>query len=1142
MMQKTISVCLLILAAPCFINTVAAAQETDIGQDLPEGTDTLLEEFQSPPRSARPRVWWHWMNGNVSMNGIEKDLEWMSRIGIGGVQNFDAGLGTPQIVDHRLAYMTPEWRDAFRHAVQIAARENLEFAIAASPGWSQTGGPWVQPQDGMKRISWSETVLTGGQRFAAHLPAFPTNAGAYQTVALRDRRGRIVPADDQPETASGSIAVFALPVQATALPVPLVADHTHAPLDGVLLQDVSLESHVILPANNGEEPGTLTLRYPHPVNVQSARLFIHAAQHKWRDPMYAPSLQADIGGNWQEVATLAVSDVPMTTAFAPVTASDFRIVFHPVADANVMNLGDGVPGADRSGRLPAPHPDSLAIGDLRLLSEARIDRVEQKANFTVGREFYPIWDSSLTPGHALADRIDLTDRVRADGFLDWTPPAGRDWRVFRVGWAITGERNHPASPEATGLEVDKFDAAAVREYLETYLGMYRAAVGPELMGSSGLSAILTDSIEVGGSNWTGEMFAEFENRRGYDLRPWLPALLGQVMVSPDASERFLYDFRQTLSELMTDAHYRTVAEVAHENGMTVYGEALEGARASLGDDLAMRSHADIPMAAMWMFNPEENPRSPLVGDIIGAASVANIYGQNIVAAESLTAILAPWGHAPADMKRVLDYEFALGVNRPVIHTSVHQPSDAHVPGLSLGTVGQYFNRHDTWAEMAGPFVDYIARSSYLLQQGRAVSDIAYFYGEETPIVQQFAERIPQDLPQRFGFDFVSADILAERLTVENGELVARTPGLARYQALYLGGTSDQMTLATLERIAALAEAGALVIGEKPSGSPNLLDDQDAFRRLADKLWAGGSVTRIGDGRIVRGEVAEQTLRELGRAFDFFYTGAEPDNEILFRHRQWDDGDVYFVTNRRSHREEVEAYFRVTGRSPEIWDAVTGRITPSSFRVEGEHTIVPLDLSGHESLFVVFREPTQAVSRDLGAMTYELFAELDQDWDVTFQPERGAPEGMAMPRLAPLNESTRDGVRFFSGVATYNSEFFVAEGEAANTPIWLDLGAVGDVAQVEINGIEAGVVWSTPYRLDISRHLRNGRNSIVIKVANLWRNRLIGDVQPDVEPVAFTTVATYTADAELRPSGLIGPVRLFREISANGYDDTVRSGP
>src|SRR5256714_5620444 len=148
--------------------------------------DALKQGFENPPNGARPRVWWHWMNGNITQEGIKLDLEWMHRIGLGGFQNFDAALSTPQVVEHRLAYMTPEWKDAFKYATVLADQLGLEEAIAGSPGWSESGGPWVPASQGMKKDVWSETLVEGGKPFTGTLNHPPSNTGAFQDLSVRD--------------------------------------------------------------------------------------------------------------------------------------------------------------------------------------------------------------------------------------------------------------------------------------------------------------------------------------------------------------------------------------------------------------------------------------------------------------------------------------------------------------------------------------------------------------------------------------------------------------------------------------------------------------------------------------------------------------------------------------------------------------------------------------------------------------------------------------------------------------------------------------------------------------------------------------------------------------------------------------------
>jgi hypothetical protein len=626
-----------------------------------EAPSTSLDEgFRNPPLSARPRVWWHWMNGNVSIDGIDKDIDWMARIGLGGLQNFDVNLMTPQIVNKRLVYMDPDWKIAFRHAVERAEAKGLEFAIAASPGWSQTGGPWVTPDDAMKKLVWSEALIAGGKHYVGKLPAIPSITGPYQTVAFHDSMASLGEAAPPPPRYARDILVLAYPVKARPLDLPSAADGAGKPLEASLLSDADFESGVVVERTVDQSPGSVTLTYPRPVTVRSAQAFTPRQKSTFSDPAFEPILEAETSTGWQKIAALPITEVPVTASFAAVTARRFRYVLAPYTKPASPGLGDPAPGADVFFPFGSKEDAPVLLTELSLSAEPRLDLAETKAGYAMALDYHAMADTQKQQGISPAKVIDLTTKMGADGTVDWTPPAGSQWRILRFGWSLLGKTNHPATPEATGLEVDKYDAAAVRRYLETYLGKYRAVVGPDLIGAKGIRAIVTDSIEVGASNWTPAMLAEFEARRGYDARPWLPTLTGAIVGSTDETEKFLFDYRQTLADLLVEAHYGTVAKVAHENGLKVYGEALEYRRPVLGDDLAMRQYTDVPMAALWAFDRGRSPHPTLIGDMRGAASVAHIYGQNIVAAESMTSALAPWAFAPSDLKRLIDLEFAHG--------------------------------------------------------------------------------------------------------------------------------------------------------------------------------------------------------------------------------------------------------------------------------------------------------------------------------------------------------------------------------------------------------------------------------------------------------------------------------------------------
>ncbi|MFN3457396.1 MAG: glycosyl hydrolase [Novosphingobium sp.] len=1086
-----------------------------------DAADTLEQQFRDPPTEARPRVWWHWMNGNISKDGIAKDLAWMKRVGIGGLQHFDVNLDTPQVVDKRLAYMTTEWKDAFRFSATEADRLGLELAIAASPGWSETGGPWVRPEDGMKKLVWSEMNVTGGKRIQGTLPAIPQVTGPFQTAPLVENMSGKNGRESPTPVAVGAVAVMAIPVVEADLPRPvyMLADGTA--LDAATLTDASLQSVVKVPLDSGLN-GAVIVRFPRAVMVRSVRLFLPGIKMPFRGVPIKAVLEVRDGAGWRKVSDVPLGNVPTTRSFPAASGQEFRLNLAASGEKGNLDLLNAAPGAVAINFFDTGPLASLTLADFQLFADARVDRVEEKAGYETVLDYQAIASDDGTPSAVQPGSvIDLTDRVGPDGSLDWIAPAGSNWRILRFGWSLTGKTNHPAPPEATGLEVDKYDAAAVRRYVEAYLGMYRDAVGSQLIGKRGVRVLLTDSIEVGNANWTRAMEAEFAARRGYALRPWLPVLAGTVIGSPAQSDRFLFDFRTTLAELLAESHYGTIAKVAHEQGLKVYGEALEDKRPLLGDDLSMRAYADVPMAAMWTYADESTLRTTLLGDMRGAASVAHFYGKPFVAAESMTSVNSPWDFAPSNLKKVIDLEFASGINRPVIHTSVHQPVDDKQPGLSLAIFGQYFNRHEAWAELARPWVDYISRTSLMLQQGRNVADVAWFIGEDAPVTALYAEKIPADLPTAHAWDFVNAAML-NALRNDGDEVVS--PGGARYSAIYLGGTSQAMTLPTLERLSALVRGGATLIGQMPRATPSNADDAARFAALADALWTGDA----GKGRVIATQAIDAGLKQAGITPDFTMTDTAP-GDVLFVHRKLSDGDVWFLNNRRNTPLSGEARFRVTGLQPELWRAETGKTERLSYRIEGGQTIVPLALLPEDAAFVVFRKPAVQQAVTLKSYAPAPIATLDGPWTVAFQPGRGAPASITLPELVPLEQHVDPGVKYFSGIATYSTTFTLSKASKQSQALWLDLGKVGEIAEVTVNGRLAGHAWHKPWRVDITDAAKRGRNTLRVRVGNLWVNRLIGDAQgqaqSEARKITFTTVPTYRADAPLRPSGIAGPVAL-----------------
>jgi len=1115
---------------------LAAAMPWTMAAQQVQPANSLEEAFRQPPQGARPRVWWHWMNGNISKEGIKLDLEWMHRVGIAGFQNFDAALDTPQVVEKRLAYMTPEWKDAFKYATVLADHFGMEEAIAGSPGWSESGGPWVPAAEGMKKYVWSETEVEGGKPFSGKLAHPPANTGAFQNMGSNEQLG----GKPMPQFYADAAVVA---YRRAAIDVPIQELHAKitwsagAP-DVKTLADGDLVNTTKLPIPAEGRSSWIQYEFPAPQTMRGVTFVTKGmdwtAAIAFGIGVSEKALEAsDDGENFRLVARLEAGDAPQhTIAFQAVTAKYFRVTFKRRPADPIPNWAAGWDFDAIRARVGAP-PTDYEIAELVLHSGARVNRFEEKAAFVAGLDLYEMATPAVAAGEAVAksDVVDLTSKMSADGTLNWTPPAG-NWVVVRFGYSLLGITNHPATAEATGLEVDKLDRRFVKKYFDTYLDSYKETVGAELMGKRGIRYVINDSWEAGSQNWTDNMIAQFKKLRGYDPTPWMPVLTGQVVESAEASDHFLWDFRKTIADLIANEHYGQLEATLHERGMGHYGESHEGGRAYVADGMEVKKFNEVPMSAMWTQEPGVNKEQyGYNADDRESASVAHIYGQNLAAAESMTAAAAPWAWSPATLKPTADQELLNGINRFMIHESAHQPLVGKAPGLTLGPYGQWFNRNETWAEQAGPWMDYIARCSFLLQQGHFGADLVYFYGEDSNLTAIFGNKSP-DVPAGYGFDYINADAVINALSVADGRI--HTPGGMSYRVLGLDPYSKHMSLPVLRAIHKLVEGGAVVAGPKPSDDPSLADDQAEFKKLNDELFGDGAgVHKVGKGTVYAGQKLEDVFAALKVAPDFDFTRPETDTRLEFVHRKLTDGDLYFVDNRKDRDEQLEATFRVTGREPELWHPETGKTEAVSFRIAEGRTTVPLKLEAWGTVFVVFKKPTAATSRTLPQVTETELDHVNGAWKVSFQPERGAPDSITMDQLASWSDNSDKGVKYFSGTGTYTKTVNApAAWFKPGAHLWIDLGEVKNLAEVAVNGKPLGVVWHKPYRVDVTGVLKPGANQLTIKVTNAWVNRLIGDQQPDATvKYTFTTVKPYKADSPLLASGLLGPVTVTRSETA-----------
>ena len=1093
--------------------------------------NALMKGFENPPTSAQPRVWWHWMNGNITKEGIKLDLEWMHRSGIAGFQNFDAALDTPQVVEKRLAYMTPEWKDAFKYATTLADSLGMEEAIAGSPGWSETGGPWVPPSEGMKKYVWSETEVKGGKPFTGKLPHPPSNTGPFQNIDGGDSMG---PGTTLPKFyADAAVIAYRKPKAELAQDSldPKITVSSGSP-DLKMLSDGDLQTMMKLPI-----PATgdawIQWEFPAAQHIRSLTMVVGSisevagALSGIGNPHRSVEVSDD-GSSFREVTVLPENGAQHHTIALPeVNAKFVRVVFKRGAPPALPWWAAGMDPATMGSSLPSKVTD-YDIAELTLQTGARVNRLEEKAAFVPMLDVYEFATPAVDADAAIlkSDVIDLTSKMQPDGTLDWTPPPG-DWVVLRFGYSLLGITNHPATREATGLEVDKLNHVYVKKYMDGYLDSYKQTVGADWMGKRGIRYVITDSWEAGSQNWTDDMVAQFKKYRGYDPLPWMPVLAGRIVESSAASDQFLWDFRKTIADLISDEHYGQVQASLKERGIGHYGESHEAGRAFVADGMEVKKLDDIPMAAMWTQSPGVNHEQfGFNADDRESASVAHIYGQNLVAAESMTAAAAPWAWSPATLKPTADQEFLNGINRIVIHESAHQPLIGKAPGLTLGPFGQWFNRNETWAEQARPWIDYLTRTSYLLQQGHFGADIVYFYGEDSNLTAIFRDKAP-NIPAGYGFDYINADGLIHELKASDGKITTAS-GMS-YSLLALDPYSTHMSLPVLRAIHKLVEGGATLAGPMPADDPSLGDDHAEFAKLRSDLFGDGSGThKVGKGTVYAGQGLDDVFHTMNLKPDFDYTRTSADTRLLFVHRRLADGDVYFVDNRSDNPASVDATFRVAGKSPQLWYAETGKGVAATYTSADGHTTLPLQLEPWGTVFVVFREKAKSPSQTVPALHETELSTLDGSWNVSFQPDRGAPATASFDKLISWSESPDAGIKYFAGTGAYARTINASpDWFKKGTQVWLDLGDVKNLAVITLNGKSLGEVWHAPYRVNLTGALKPGKNELLIKVTNAWVNRLIGDEQPDAKvKYTFADVKPYKASSPLLPSGLIGPVKLY----------------
>lgn len=799
--------------------------------------------------------------------------------------------------------------------------------------------------------------------------------------------------------------------------------------------------------------------------------------------------------------------------------------------------------------------------------KARIKDIDEKALFIRApfssregvKQFLPETSrarGSATGGIRPKDMIDLSSKMDADGHLEWDAPDG-EWTIMRFGSRNNGAVTRPAPVPGIGMECDKFSKEALESHLSNFTGKLLDLVGDRGDCFGGISYLHMDSWEMGAQNWNADFRKEFRKRRGYDPMPFYPVYSGLVVESEEISERFLWDVRLTAQELVIANHSGAVRKYAHDHGMEL---SIEPYDMNPTADLELAVSADVPMAEFWSDGYGFNTAFAAVE----GTSAAHLIGQGTVPAESFTSQFDGWRQYPGSIKAQTDWALAQGINRLIFHTFQHQClPDSLRPGMTMGPYGVHWDRGQTWWTMSTAYHDYVTRSQYMLQLGRNSADILYLCPEGAPHVFKAPASafvnpgtVQQDR-REYNFDGCPPSMLYKADASADGSITF--PSGASYRILVLP-EYETMTPQLLRKIYQLIRKGATVVGNPPVASPSLQNYPVCDRKLAKtavKIWGthGESIREIGKGRIIRDcsaadnlyqryDATTAILAEMGLAPDFVASSGK----IRHTHRILPDGgDLYFVASRDLQPHECTMAFRASGKQPEIWDPKDGKVyRVSGYSDNGVTTEFSAHFAGNGAFFVVFpATPTEEAAELPDDSIRTLVTEIINPWTVSFDPEWSEAGTVTFAELKDWTECSDPQIRYYSGTAGYSTAFSAPALDKDRSYI-LNLGEVHDLAEVTLNGVRLGILWTSPWELDVTGILREGENKLEIKVVNQWHNRLIGDAAlEDDGPVGgqwpdwmkegrprtsgrytFATWKHYSADTPLMPSGLKGPVRIL----------------
>jgi hypothetical protein len=1049
----------------------------------PDPLATLETGFATVPDSIQTSIYWYWISDNISKEGVIRDLESMKKVGIN--RAFIGNIWQDNVPAGKVKIFTNEWWDILHAALKKATELNIEIGIFNSPGWSQSGGPWVKPEQSMRYLASSKLTVKGpvkldrklskpeGEFQDVKLIAYPVNADFAKD--LRDYKPVI--------TVTPAIKGISKVIDYNDTTGVVFGSDVSYAIDLSVQKSHTVRSLLITPNRN-------TMTFSGDVQVK-------------KDGIYTTVKHFTVDRSNSELNVGFKPYGPAVISVPAVSSNSFRILF------NKFSSNSG-------------------IAEVKLSATPMVENYIEKTLAKMWQTPFPYWNAYQWAAQPVVDNndlvidptkvIDISGYMNADGELNWNVPAG-NWVIERTGMSPTKVHNGPASIEGTGLEADKMSKEHIKAHFNAYLGEIIRRIPAE--DRKTWRVTVEDSYETGGQNWTDGFVQKFAKHYGYDPTPFIPVLQGSVVGSAEMSDRFLWDLRRFIADNVAYEYVAGLREISHQHGLTTWLENY-GHWGFPGEFLQYGGQSDEIGGEFWSEGS--------LGDIENraASSAAHIYGKTKVSAESFTCAGGPYSRYPALMKQRADRFFTEGINNTLMHVYISQPYEDKAPGVNA-FFGNEFNRLNTWFYDMDIFLKYIKRCNMMLQQGKYVADVAYFISEDAPKMTGVQD---PKLPFGYSFDYINGEVIKTRLTVKNGKLVL--PDGMSYSILVLPQLKT-IRPELLLKIKELVMQGAVILGPRPVTSPSLQNYPAADKQvamLADELWgkidgANIKTNAVGKGMVISGVNMQEALDLIKIKPDLKITQGD---SILFIHRDLNEGSIYFISNQRMKTVKIEPEFRIAGNIPELWDPVSGsrRSLNAYSQIDGK-TIVPLELAPMESAFIVFRKKAEPQTKPAVAINFPAPLKvllINTPWLVQFDNKlRGPVAPVVFKTLADWSVNLNDSIRFYSGPALYNNTFQwkkIKKGEQ----VFLNLGMINIIAKVKINGVELGGAWTAPYKIDVTSTLKKGKNVIEIKVVNTWVNRLIGDSGlPMAERKTWTIQNPYNRKSELKASGLLGPVSL-----------------